>query len=131
MPIERRAGLPVDASWENCPFSMGGSISNKVGALGYPVKGGTFQVETIAAKLGTTPATGNVRVDVNKNGTSIYGTQGNRPDMANGATNGIATVSTHTATMVTDGDWITVDVEGTYTGSPADLVVVVRMRRIA
>lgn len=131
MPIERRSGLPVDASWENCPFSAKGVISNVVGSLGYPVKGGTFQIQTVAAKLGTNPATGNVRIDVNKNGSTIYGTQNNRPDIGSSATNGIATVGAHTATTVTDGDWITVDIEGTYTGSPADLVVVVRMQRIA
>lgn len=130
MPINRKSGLPVDASWENCPFSQQGTLSVKTGTSRYPVKGGTFQIQTIAAMVNTAPTGAAVIVDVNKNGTTIYGTQANRPNINAGSTS--ASVGAHTATTVTDGDYLTVDIDqvgSTVTGS--DLVVVVRMQRIA
>jgi hypothetical protein len=130
MPIQRKVGLPVDASWENCPFSQGGTLTVKTGTLRYPVKGGTFQVQTIAAMVGTAPTGASVIVDVNKNGSTIYGTQGNRPTIAASANS--ATVGAHTATTVTDGDYITIDIDQIgSTVAGADLVVVVRMQRIS
>lgn len=131
MPIERKPGLPVDASWENCPFSSSGVQTVKTGTLRYPVKGGTFQIQTVAAMLGTAPTGATTfKVDVNKNGTSIYGTQTNRPTWV--ASANAATVGAHTATTVTDGDYLTIDVDAigsTVAGS--DLVVVIRMQRIS
>ena len=130
MPIERRPGLPVDASWENCPFSQAGTLAVKVGTSRYPVKGGTFQIQTIAAMVDTAPTGAAVIIDVNKNGASLYGTQANRPTIAAGS-NG-ATVGAHTATTVTDGDYLTVDIDQVgSTVAGADLVVVIRMQRIS
>lgn len=130
MPIQRKAGLPVDASWENCPFSQQGTLTVKAGTSRYPVKGGTFQIQTVAVMVNTAPTGAAILVDVNKNGTTIYGTQGNRPSVAISGTS--ATVGAHTATTVTDGDYLTVDIDqigSTIAG--ADLVCVVRMQRIA
>lgn len=130
MPINRKAGLPVDASWENCPFSKAGTLVVATGVSRYPVKGGTFQIQTIAAMVNTAPTGAAILVDVNKNGTSIYGTQANRPSIAISGTS--ATVGAHTATTVTDGDYLTVDVDQIgSTVAGADLVVVIRMQRIA
>jgi hypothetical protein len=130
MPIQRKSGLPVDASWECAPFSLAGAVTTGAGVLRFPVKGGTFQIQTVAAMVGTAPTGASLIVDVNKNGTSIYGTQANRPTIA--ASANAATVGAHTATTVTDGDYITVDVDqvgSTVAGS--NLVVVIRMQRIA
>lgn len=130
MPIERKPGLPVDASLENCPFSQQGTLTVKTGTSRYPVKGGTFQIISVAAMVNTAPTGATVIVDVNKNGTTIYGTQGNRPTVAISATS--ATVGAHTATTVTDGDYLTVDIDQIgSTVAGADLVVVIRMQRIA
>jgi hypothetical protein len=131
MPINRKPGLPVDASWENCPFSKGGVLSVATGTFRYPVKGGTFQIQTVAAMVGTVPTGATtLKVDVNKNGTTIYGTQTNRPIWV--ASANAATVGAHDATTVTDGDYVTIDIDAvgsTIAGS--DLVVVIRMQRIA
>lgn len=121
---------PVDMSWENCPFASSGALTVKVGTSRYPIKGGTFQIQTIAAMVNTAPTGAAAIVDVNKNGTSIYGTQSSRPTIAIGATS--ATVGAHTATTVVDGDFLTVDIDqigSTVAGS--DLVVIIRMQRIA
>lgn len=130
MPIQRKVGLPVDASWENCPFTRSGTLTAGAGTHRYPVKGGTFQIQTIAAMVGTAPTGASVIVDVNKNGSTIYGTQSNRPTIA--VSTNSATVGAHTATTVTDGDYITIDIDQIgSTVAGADLVVVVRMQRIA
>lgn len=130
MPIQRKVGLPVDASWENCPFAQTGTLTVKTGTSRYPVKGGVFQIQTVAVMVNTAPTGASVIVDVNKNGTTIYGTQANRPTIAASATN--ATVGAHTATTVTDGDYLTVDIDQIgSTVAGADLVVVIRMQRIA
>ena len=130
MPPNRKSGLPIDASWECCPFTQAGVLTVKTGTTRFPIKGGTFQIQTVAAMVNTAPTGASVIVDVNKNGTTIYGTQANRPTIAVSATS--ATVGAHTATTVTDGDYLTVDIDqigSTVAGS--DLVVVIRMQRIA
>lgn len=121
---------PIDMSWENLPFGYAGTLTVRTGTSRYPIKGGTFQIQTIAAMVNTAPTGATLIVDVNKNGTSIYGTQANRPTFAVSATS--ATVGAHTATTVTDGDYLTVDVDQIgSTVAGADLVVVVRLQRIA
>jgi hypothetical protein len=121
---------PVDMSWENAQFSKGGVLTTGVGAFRFPIKGGTFQIQTVAAMVGTAPTGATqLAVDVNKNGTTIYGTQGNRPIWT--ASANAATVSAHTATTVTDGDYLTVDIDAVgSTVAGSNLVVVVRMQRI-
>lgn len=121
----------IDASLENATFTSPATIVNVVGVNKYPIKGGTFQIVSIAVAAASAGATGTLFVDVNKNGTTIYGTQSNRPAITSGSTNGIATVGAHTATTVTDGDWITVDIEGTWTGVTGPLTVVIRMQRVS
>jgi hypothetical protein len=130
MPIQRRVGLPVDASWENTPFTATGVLTVRTGAARYPIKGGTFTIQTVAAEVNTAPTGASLIVDVNKNGTTIYGTQSNRPTIA--ASGLTATVGAHSVTSVTDGDYLTVDIDqvgSTVAGS--DLVVVIRLQRVA
>ncbi len=79
MPIQRKVGLPVDASWECCPFSQGGALTTKVGTSRFPITGGTFRIQTVAVAVGTAPTGAALIVDVNKNETSIFGVQANRP----------------------------------------------------
>lgn len=118
------------SAWENCPFSHGGALTVKTGVSRYPIKGGTWEVVSVAAMINTAPTGAAVIVDVNKNGTSIFGTQANRPTIA--VSTNSATVGAFTATTLTDGDYLTVDIDqigSTVAGS--DLTVVIRMRRTA
>lgn len=111
-------------------MSKSGDLTTGAGVSRYPIKGGTFSVLSVAAMVNTAPTGASVIVDVNKNGTTIYGTQGNRPTVAISGTS--ATVGAHAATTVTDGDYLTVDIDqigSTVAGS--DLVVVVRLQRTA
>lgn len=126
----RRSGIPIDASWENCIFSQSGILAVRTGTSRYPIKGGTFQIETIAVMVNTAPTGATLIVDVNKNGSTIYGTQGNRPTVAISGTS--ATVGAHDSTTVTTGDYISVDIDQVGSTVPgSDLVLVLRMQRIS
>lgn len=130
MPITRKAGLPVDGSLETLAFSRAGAMTVGAGVLRFPIKGGTFDIVSVAAMVNTAPTGSSAIIDVNKNGTTIYGTQGNRPTIAISANS--ATVGAHSVTSVTTGDYLTVDIDqigSTVAGS--DLVVVVRLQRTA
>lgn len=68
-----------------------------------------YTIQKVRASLGTQPTGAAVRIDVNKNGTTIFTTQGNRPEIA---------VSTNTdeannpdVTALAAGDYLTVDID--------------------
>jgi hypothetical protein len=76
----------------------------------------------VRASVGTAPTTQSVIVDVNKNGTTIFTTQGNRPTIAAGANTDAS--STPDVTAFAAGDYMTVDVDQIGTGTVgADLTV--------
>lgn len=111
-------------------FSFQGAVSTGVGTSRVPIHGGTFDIVGVYAMVNTAPTGASLIVDVNKNGTTIYGTQSNRPTIA-ASTNGDAG-GTQSVTSVTTGDYLTVDrdqIGSTVAGS--DLVVSVRLRRTA
>jgi hypothetical protein len=79
-------------------------------------------VTDVRASVGTAPTTQSVIVDVNKNGTTIFTTQGNRPTIAAGANTDAS--STPDVTAFAAGDYMTVDVDQIGTGTVgADLTV--------
>jgi hypothetical protein len=79
--------------------------------------------------VGVAPTGAAAIVDVNKNGTTIFTTQANRPTFAIGSTS--ATVGQFLRTTVTDGDYLSVDIDQIgSTAAGTDLTVVVRMQRI-
>jgi hypothetical protein len=126
-------GLSVDdvevALVEAFPFSLGGPLTVKTGTFKVYTEG-DYVVETIRASVGGgAPAGSAVIVDVNKNGTTIYTNQANRPQIAAGATTG--TGNSPAITAFTAGDYITVDVDAVGSTTPGtDLTVVVRLRKI-
>lgn len=88
---------------------------NRTGRTVY-LKSAWLSVGTAPTGTSGTPITGaSLVVDVNKNGTTVFGTQSNRPNILSG---GFAS-SRHTAqiegTALADGDYITFDVD--YVGS--------------
>lgn len=118
-------------SIENAIFSKGGTLTVATGTFRFPIKGGDFEIISIAAMVGTAPTGGTqLAVDVNKNGTTIYGTQANRPIWT--ASANAATVGAHSVTTVTTGDYLTVDIDAVgSTVAGADLVVSIRLQRTA
>lgn len=116
-------------TWETIPFSHVGVLTVRPGRSRYPVTGGTFRIVAVAASLDTPPTGDPAIIDVNKNGVSIYPDQASQPAIPPDAT--LAVAGEHTATTVTDGDYLTVDIDQVGALTPgADLVVSVRLQRI-
>jgi len=76
--------------------------------------------------VGTAPGSGKtLTVDVNKNGTTIFGTQANRPSIADTATE--ATSGAASVTALAKNDEITVDVDvNTAASAVAEVVCIIR-----
>lgn len=91
---------------------------------------GNYTVETVRIAVNTAPTGSTVLVDVNKNGTTLYTTQANRPSIAISGFS--ATSNSPDVTTFVAGDYLTADVDqigSTIAGS--DLTVTVRLRRTA
>lgn len=71
-----------------------------------PCKGKIVEVH---AKVGTAPTGATLIVDVNKNGTTIYTTQANRPTVAISGTT--AAVGANAVTAVAEDDLISIDID--------------------
>lgn len=103
-------------------FSRQGILSVSTGALRLPVEG-TYIITGVRLMAGTAPTGQALLVDVNKNGTTIYTTQSNRPTIAAGANSG-GPGATPDVTALVAGDYLTIDIDqiGT-TVAGSDLVV--------
>lgn len=93
----------------------------------YNDTGRTLTITGIRASVGTAPTGAAILVDVNKNGTTLFTTQGNRPTIAiSGNTSG--KVTNADVTSLASGDYLTVDVDQIgSTVAGADLVVQVEV----
>lgn len=109
-------------------FTFPGNLSVKIGQARFPIVGSTWTIVSATATVGTAPTTQAIIVDVNKNGTTIFSTQANRPQIAVGANSG--TSGAPNTTSITSGDYLTVDIDQVGSGTPgADIVVVVKLTR--
>jgi hypothetical protein len=89
---------------------------------------GTGAITAVRATVGTAPTGDDVEIDVNKNGTTIFTTQSNRPIIA--ATTTTDVTSTIEAGTVVDGDYLTVDIDQVGSVEPGkDLIVQIWWRR--
>ncbi len=76
----------------------------------YNDTGRTLTIAAVRATVGTSPTGAAVIVDVNKNGSTIFTTQANRPTVAiSGVTSG--KVTSMNVTTLADGDYLTCDVD--------------------
>ncbi len=115
------------AAMVTAPFSYAGTLATYVGqGRWYNDTGRALFVQSVRASVGTAPAGASVIVDVNKNGTTIFTTQANRPTIAAGANTVKRTqgASPPDVTMIADGDYLTIDIDqiGSTTAG-ADLAV--------
>jgi hypothetical protein len=91
------------------PFYKSGVQATFVGTGQIPVLGSGI-ILGVRARLATAPTGATTfKVDVNKNGTTIFGTQTNRPTWV--ASANAATVGAHSVTTFADGDYFSVDVD--------------------
>jgi hypothetical protein len=117
-------GIAARIGCEHAVWSLD-TVAAGTGTYELPIHGGSFQIVSISARLGTAGSTQTI-VDINKNGTTIFGTQANRPTFA--ASGKLATVGAFSVSTLTTGDYLTCDVDTAGTGA-LKLVVDVRYRR--
>jgi hypothetical protein len=105
-------------------YSKQGAIAVATGAMRLPIDG-IYTIVGTRLMVGTAPAGSAILVDVNKNGTTIYTTQANRPTIAAGANAG-GPGATPDVTTLAAGDYLTVDVDQIGSGTPgSDLTVTI------
>jgi hypothetical protein len=124
-PLRQNTSYVLD---EVATFSRSGTLTVAAGA-------GRFRFPFAATILGVTaavntaPTGASLILDVNKNGTTIFTTQANRPTIA-ASGNATTTEPTPDVTAMAAGDYLTVDVDqigSTVAGS--DVTAFVRYRR--
>lgn len=109
-------------------FSAVGNVTVSTGAHRWYAEE-ALTIESVRVSVGTAPVGSALIVDVNKNGTTIFTTQGNRPQVADGSATGVTT--TMDVTSLAQGDYLTVDIDQVgSTTAGADLVVTVVFVRV-
>lgn len=107
-------------------FSSKGSLTAHVGASFVPMLG-SGSIVAVKGWLATGPTGSSVVADINKNGTTIFGTQSNRPTWT---TAGAGTIGAFSVNTFADGDRFSVDLDFVGSTTPgSDLVIVVYVLR--
>ena len=89
-------------------FTVPGVLSTGVGRARFYMPG-AMTLGNVRASVAIAPVGGDIIIDVNKNGTTVFTTQANRPRIFSGQTT-VAT-STPNITTLAQGDYITVDID--------------------
>lgn len=112
---------------ETLVFTVAGVVAAGAGNLRFYVDDNST-IEQVRASLGTAPEGGSLVVDVNVNGTSIFSAIAAQPTVLVGENTGVAIPDV--TTDLTEGDYLTLDIDQTGTTTPgSDLVVQIRVRR--
>jgi hypothetical protein len=126
--LVREQVLGIDVLEGIAPYSFNGAVSihTGVGRFRFPFPA---SIVGVSAAVGTAPSGSALTIDVNKNGTTIFTTQGNRPTIAAGA-NATASEATPDVTAMAAGDYLTVDIDAVGSANAGnDLTVFVRYQR--
>lgn len=115
---------------EVLPFTRQGNLSVTSTGFEFPIAGGNFLLESIAARVsGSAPVGSSIVLDILKNNVSIFSTPGNRPTIAAGTRDAVTTIPT--GVMFASGDYIEVIIVAVGSTTPgSDLVASVRLARI-
>lgn len=106
-------------------YSISGRLEVGTGTFRiYNDTGRTWTILAVRVTVGTAPTGGStgVRVDVNKNGSSIFGSSSAQPTIAPGTNT--AKVTSFATDTVADGDYLTVDVDNVGSTNPGEDLVV-------
>lgn len=115
----------VDGTTE-ISFSIPSTLSVSSGVMRWYFDG-SYTITNVIASVGTAPTGASVIFDVNKNGSTIFTTQANRPTIAAGTFADLT--ATPNVTSVVSGDYLTVDVDQ-IGSSIAGAQAVVRIRMV-
>jgi hypothetical protein len=89
-------------------FTVPGTLSVGAGASKFYIPG-AITLGNVRASVGTAPTGSDIIIDVNKNGSTVFTTQANRPKIYVGQV--LVAHSTPDITEFVEGDYITVDVD--------------------
>lgn len=93
------------------PYSYTGNLAVSSGTFRlYNDMGSNWTVSGVRASVGVAPAGASIIIDVNKNGTSLFTTQANRPTIV-AASNTSGNVTNMDVTTVAPGDYLTIDID--------------------
>lgn len=95
--------------WHSFVWSVEGALSQASLPLEWSVPG-PMTIDHVYLRCKDTPSGGSIIVDVNKNGSTIFATQSNRPKIVPGDKAGAS--GTPDTTSVTTNDYLTADVDG-------------------
>lgn len=99
-----------------------GSVAVGTGLIAWPAPFALTVVEVVA-RAATAPTGASLIADVNKNATTIFGTQANRPTIAAGST-AVATAGAASVTTASKNDLYTVDIDQVGSTVPGSNLVV-------
>lgn len=117
-------GIPTTAYQPSWTIRIDGSLTTATDVAGFVVPS-EATISMVYIRCQTTGTSGNTIIDVNKNGTTIFTTQANRPTLAYNDSDGIASGVPDVASFTT-GDLITIDIDEVATGAAnLDVCVVV------
>lgn len=109
------------------PFVKQGTLTLSTGSVRFVLPYACTIVD-VRAIVNTQPTGASIKVDVNKNGTTIFTTQANRPNIA--VSTNLSGTAVPDVTALAAGDYLTVDVDQIGSTIPgADLTVVVTVTR--
>ncbi len=123
-------GGDAAAAFQTTGFGFSGQLVAGAGQLRWYNRTG-FDIEVVGAwaAVGTAPTGANAIFDVNRNGTTIFTTQGNRPTITAGTRGGDMS-ATPNVTTVADGQYLSVDIDqvgSTIAGADATVGVVYQL----
>ena len=124
--VDMATQAELDAKSQLVVFAHVGTLTVAAGA-GQLVFPQAVTIKGVSARAKTAPTGANVIIDVNKNGTTLFTTQGNRPVIVAAANQTAAEVTNMDVTAFAAGDYMSVDVDqigSTIAG--ADLIVTIR-----
>lgn len=105
-------------------FSKSGTLTTTTGVQRMPIDG-TYTIVGTRLMVGTAPVGSSLIIDVNKNGTTIYTTQANRPAITASSNSG-GPGSTPDVTSLAAGDYLTIDIDQVGSTTPgSDLTVTI------
>jgi hypothetical protein len=114
-------------TWHTFTFSLEGLLTVDSGNLRF-YSPGTMTIAEVFIAVNTAPTGDSIIVDVNKNGTTIFTTQANRPEIADGANSD--TSGTPDVTALAKNDFLTSDVDQIGSTTPGqNLTVHVRCKQ--
>lgn len=110
-------------------FTKQGALSITTNASEFPIAGGIFTLDSVAARVVVPPTGSSVILDILKNGTSVFTNPADRPTIQSGANNASTTLPA--GIMFADGDYLEINIVAVGSTTPGDtLTAAVRLARV-